>query len=264
MIAELYGKISSTGSNLNDKLEDNLTGDFFGSLRYVSFNKVMKQILSRTKMLSKVDDKTLHTISELDIDYWAKTISFWPSDELGEFDLVIELDKLVIGIEVKLYSGLSSDDNLDNSYDQNNITEYSVNQLTRESRILKKRISNNNKSALLIFIAPEDKCTSICRNVYERNIIENGIEFGYLSWEEILECLKKIFEKCDINDYERLIIEDLIALLKRKRLERFTNFMFESDSILNNFWFDFIENNTSLSSICCNKNIDLGGFYEFK
>jgi|GEM_PF-4181867 len=34
MLAEIHNKISGTGSNLSDRLEDQLTGDFFGTLRY--------------------------------------------------------------------------------------------------------------------------------------------------------------------------------------------------------------------------------------
>lgn len=37
MVEEFYGKISRSGSNLSDKLEDKLTGDFFGTLRYMDF-----------------------------------------------------------------------------------------------------------------------------------------------------------------------------------------------------------------------------------
>ena len=45
MIAEIKGKLSSTGSNLTNRLEDDLTGNFFGNLRYMSFNKGLKLIL---------------------------------------------------------------------------------------------------------------------------------------------------------------------------------------------------------------------------
>ncbi|KPU26283.1 hypothetical protein TR13x_10785 [Caloranaerobacter sp. TR13] len=37
MIAEMKGKISSTGSNLSERLEDKLIGDFFGALRYIPY-----------------------------------------------------------------------------------------------------------------------------------------------------------------------------------------------------------------------------------
>ena len=44
MIAEIRGKISSSGSNLSDRLEDKLTGDVFGALRYLEFDEVIKKI----------------------------------------------------------------------------------------------------------------------------------------------------------------------------------------------------------------------------
>jgi hypothetical protein len=39
MIAEIENKISPTGSNLSDRLEDKLTGDVFGSLSYLPKKK---------------------------------------------------------------------------------------------------------------------------------------------------------------------------------------------------------------------------------
>ena len=40
LIAEIYNKISKDGRNLSDRLEDQLTGDFFGTLRYMSFKSI--------------------------------------------------------------------------------------------------------------------------------------------------------------------------------------------------------------------------------
>lgn len=44
-IAEIKGKISSTGSNLSDRLEDLLTSDVFGPLRYLPFDEGLLPIL---------------------------------------------------------------------------------------------------------------------------------------------------------------------------------------------------------------------------
>lgn len=56
MIAEIHGKISATGSNLSDRLEDKLTGDIFGSLRYLPFELGIGPILSAAQIpeLSKL------------------------------------------------------------------------------------------------------------------------------------------------------------------------------------------------------------------
>ena len=45
-IAEIKGKISSTGSNLSDRLEDLLTSDVFGPLRYIPFDEGLLPISS--------------------------------------------------------------------------------------------------------------------------------------------------------------------------------------------------------------------------
>ncbi|MDZ4614869.1 hypothetical protein ORM66_20715 [Bacillus cereus] len=52
MIAEIYGKISSDGSNLSERIKDKLTGYIFGSLRYLPYRKALYQLLSGTKFLN--------------------------------------------------------------------------------------------------------------------------------------------------------------------------------------------------------------------
>lgn len=52
MIAEIHKKLSVNGNELLDRSEDKLTGDFFGRLRYLSFNKGLKIFLDEAKTLS--------------------------------------------------------------------------------------------------------------------------------------------------------------------------------------------------------------------
>lgn len=47
MIAEIHSKISSSGSNLSDRLEDQLTGDFFGAIGYLPFQVGLKRETGR-------------------------------------------------------------------------------------------------------------------------------------------------------------------------------------------------------------------------
>lgn len=46
MLAEIQGKISRTGSNLTERLEDNLTGNVFGVLRYIPFSAALGEVLA--------------------------------------------------------------------------------------------------------------------------------------------------------------------------------------------------------------------------
>lgn len=48
MLAEIEGKISRKGSNLSERLEDNLTGNVFGTLRYIPFSKGLGEVLANS------------------------------------------------------------------------------------------------------------------------------------------------------------------------------------------------------------------------
>lgn len=183
-------------------MEDQLTGDFFGTLRYMSFNRGLKKIFFNgifPKSTADIGDK-------IDVEEWGEEIEFWRRSHygLGEIDTCLEFKDFIIGIEVKLDSNLSSDDDI--SYDEtevdDKILKESKNQLNREARMLKEWAPNKEK--ILIFVAKE----ILCQNVYneiinERNLLDKDIVFGYLSWEDALEGLEKIQVK---NHYERIMV----------------------------------------------------------
>lgn len=68
MIAELHGKISSRGTNLRETSEDNLTGNFFGALRYIPFSKGIQKILLEIIAKSNFDN--------YEAEEWQKKLSF--------------------------------------------------------------------------------------------------------------------------------------------------------------------------------------------
>ena len=189
MIAEIKGKISSTGSNLNDRLEDDLTGNVFGNLRYMSFNNGLKSIL----MQGIYPRTLLNIIDNIDEEEWSGSIEFWPYDKEGELDALIKFDNTIIGIEVKYRSGISSDDDVSNNSDtdeeitlEDNIE--SINQLSRESRIISR--AGNYKNKILLFVADGEACREVYKNIKSRNIIENKVELAYISWQSILHGLR--------------------------------------------------------------------------
>ncbi|WP_156496403.1 hypothetical protein [Clostridium coskatii] len=257
MIAEIKGKISSTGSNLNDRLEDDLTGNVFGSLRYMSFNHGLKQILIQgiyPRSLSKI-------IENIDEDKWSEFIEFWPHDKEGEIDALIKFENTIIGIEVKYLSGISSDDDASNSPDlEGEFTTYdnvkSVNQLSRESRIVSR--SGNNKNKILLFVADGEACREVYKNIKARNIIENNVEFAYISWQGILYAL----ENLKINNvYEKVIVSDLKNLLIKKGFESFKDFIIESN--VEEKWYDFGVVKKNTISFDVKETIEEDLYYEF-
>ena len=210
MVEEFYGKISRSGSNLSDSLEDKLTGDFFGTLRYMDFCDGLQPILcgalrksEKQQAESQAAIQLIENVNCTNIKD-EKHIKFWPKHDLGELDVLLEFDNCYIGIEVKFQSGLSSDD-----------------QLIREANILCDLPKDKKK--ILLFIAKHESCISVYRK-YKKDISKQGVHFVFASWEDILQSMKDILNGGKGNNYtfgQKLMISDLIRLLTRKDFETF-------------------------------------------
>lgn len=227
MIAEIKGKLWQTGHNLNESLEDNLTGNFFGALRYIPFDLALQNILSAGVYPSRIGD----LIGKISADFWSDKLEFWPHDEEGIIDALLNFDDTIIGIEVKYASGLSSEDDIDNSAmidTQTIIEEPSKNQLSKESRIVSRK--GEGKTKILLFIANSDSCRTVYEDVIKRNIISNDVQMAYISWQSILVELKKL--KLD-DRYYQVIIDDLISLLTKKGFESFKDMHIDFDVEIN-------------------------------
>ncbi|UZE44851.1 nuclease [Selenomonas sputigena] len=209
MVEEFYGKISRSGSNLSDSLEDKLTGDFFGTLRYMDFcdglqpilcgalRKSEKQQAESQAAIQLIENANCTNISD------EEHIKFWPKHDLGELDVLLNFDNCCIGIEVKFQSGLSSDD-----------------QLIREANILCDLAKDKKK--ILLFIAKHEACISVYRKY--KNIISKDVHFVFASWEDILQSMKDILHGGKGSKYtfgQKLMIRDLVRLLTRKDLDTF-------------------------------------------
>ncbi|OIJ21704.1 hypothetical protein BKP45_03115 [Anaerobacillus alkalidiazotrophicus] len=217
LISEIHNKISQTGSNLSDRLEDKLTGDFFGAIRYLPFEIGLKHVLTTTLFSNQnTQVKWLSFISnQKRYDY---EMEFWPRQEGGEIDLLITFEDTVIGIEVKYLSGISSEDQ-----EEDIVVDYtqSYNQLARYSRMLEK--FSVNKDVYLLFLAPYEMMNTVKKNIEDRSIISPSVQLGFLCWQNILEALKEQ-ELIDLEKGQKLILEDLQLLLTKKGFIRFKGF----------------------------------------
>ena len=209
MVEEFYGKISRSGSNLSDNLEDKLTGDFFGTFRYMDFCDGLQPILCGALHKSEKHQEESQTAIQLIenvncTNIREEHIKFWPKHDRGELDVLLEFDNCCIGIEVKFKSGLSSDD-----------------QLIREAEILCDLAKDKEK--ILLFIAGHESCVSVYR-AYKDVIRKQGVCFVFASWEDILESMKDLLNGGKGSKYtfgQRLMISDLVRLLKRKGFDTF-------------------------------------------
>ncbi|GEC87818.1 MULTISPECIES: hypothetical protein [Brevibacillus] len=77
MIAEIFGKISRAGSNLSDRLEDKLTGDVFGSLRYLPFEAGLQMLLSGVHFEERRAQTEWNHLLERTSGY-SYEMEFWP------------------------------------------------------------------------------------------------------------------------------------------------------------------------------------------
>ena len=62
MIAEISGKVNRQNTNLSELSEDELTGNFFGSLRYIPFDKGMKNIHNAFEVVNKTHENVNNLI----------------------------------------------------------------------------------------------------------------------------------------------------------------------------------------------------------
>ena len=212
MVEEFYGKISRSGSNLSDSLEDKLTGDFFGTLRYMDFCDGLQPILCgalrKSEKQQAESQAAIQLIGNVNCTNIKdeEHIKFWPKHDLGELDVLLEFDNCYIGIEVKFQSGLSSDD-----------------QLIREANILCDLPKDKKK--ILLFIAKHESCISVYRE-YKKDISKQGVHFVFASWEDILQSMKDILNGGKGSKYtfrQKLMICDLVRLLTRKDFDTFVS-----------------------------------------
>ena len=192
MIAEIYHKFATD-------LEDVLTGDFFGVMRYMPFNRGLNQIFKNYAVSE--DPQVMHILSNAaDGDF---NFEFWKRSENGlvEIDGFIPLTSVGIGIEVKYRSGLSGGD-----------------QLEKEAQVLDEWC--NGKEKLLILIGEAEEAKAIYIENKDKQVFRD-VHLAYLSWQDILLGLDQILIS---SSYEKKMIEDLKTLLREKGFVSFEGF----------------------------------------
>lgn len=217
MLAELHNKISQVGTNLSDRMEDQLTGNFFGTLRYLPFQLGLGPVLLKTRFLlpamTETFQKTISAVKDYHVHY-----QFWKWLGNGEIDLLIETDNALIGIEVKYLSGISTDDGVDFSTDYNQ--ENSEHQLYRYAQYLHEY--QTNKKKFLLFLAEATMQVAVEQDISSRKLLDrfDSVAFGSFSWQDNLQTLQEINEY-SLEAWQKLIVIDLQALLIKKGFEQF-------------------------------------------
>ena len=142
MIAEIYHKFTTY-------LEDELTGDFFGTMRYLPFNRGLNQIFKNYAVSEDPQVKQILinlTDEEFDVEFWKQS-----ENGLVEIDGYIPLASAGIGIEVKYQSGLSGENQLEKEAkiifaDNFNMETFAVHAEKAQKNSTVKVFANVNKS----------------------------------------------------------------------------------------------------------------------
>ena len=190
MISEIYHKTFSNS-------EDELTGNFFGTMQYIPFTRGLQTIFCN--FVKSNDDKLLEVFKRIKDEEF--DFEFWKKSKFGEIDGFMKVGNVGIGIEVKYFSGLSGDD-----------------QLERETSMLNEWCNKEEK--VLLFIAKEDSARNIYSNNYNKPCFTN-VHLGYISWEDILLGLDDI--QC-VNSFEKKMVNDLKKYLFEKGFVSFAGF----------------------------------------
>ena len=240
-IAEIHGKLSSSGSNISDRREDLLTADVFGCLRYIPFNKGLLNILNKAQRYTGTESLCIKDSND------NVNVKFWPRlENNSEPDVLIRFGDHLIIIEVKYLSGKSGHYGA-NQENEDNLEAASSDQLARLFQGLMSNKGNYPRRSLIYLTA-------------HRNLPPNDIESGYkaldslsdsnrytykynvywLSWFEVYKTVSGLLkEESQIQDkYWRIVLSDIQDLLNRKGLRQFEGFkgMIDNCSPITNFY----------------------------
>ena len=224
-IAEIHGKISGSGSNLSDRLEDLLTSDVFGPLRYLPFAEGLQLILREARLYSSDCDERLGERLIVGDPENAPVVCFWPKLQNSEPDVVIGYGNHLLLVEAKYLSGKSGESQLAREFSdlmtcRGPFSERSLVYLTAHREMPKGDIENS-------YNAVRERHPEYAQNTYWlswfdiHRVIENEIQ---QIEDEIKRMTKnqtseKISKKC-----KKLILEDIKSLLYKKGFRGFEGF----------------------------------------
>lgn len=224
-IAEIHGKISEAGTNLSERMEDLLTSDVFGSMRYLPPEKTLLPFLHTARSFYgnalTIPDK----IVKVHYSFWPWLKS--PGCIPCEPDVVLGLETedrrvhLVL-VEAKYYSGLSSEE--DERPEPNDQLARELDNLDTVSCVaLGWKPELDIASRVLLFVTqhmgmPHDLLTQSVAE-YRRKRNKHGDMF-WTSWRFLPPILEQSIGK-EIIPENIAVLEDILRLLLRKGLTKF-------------------------------------------
>ncbi len=225
-IAEIHGKISETGTNLSERMEDLLTSDVFGCMRYLPARKALIPFLQTACSFHG-------NILAIQGEVVKVHYSFWPwlklSDRIPcEPDVVVGLETVenqlhLVLIESKYYSGLSSEE--DERAEPNDQLARELDNLDVVSCAnLGWRTHSEIIARSLLFVTqnmgiPKDILVQSL-DEYDRKRNKHG-DIYWTSWRFLPSILEENLEKESVAE-NKAVMADMLSLLLRKDLIMFS------------------------------------------
>ncbi|MBY6278150.1 hypothetical protein [Symbiobacterium thermophilum] len=230
--AELRGKISQSGSNAFDRLEDLLTSDVFGRLRYLPPDRGLIPVLQQAVNLQGNRGCPLPQTVSPEPDY-----QFWPWLKRCEPDVLIQLSgdegkPFLVLVECKYRSPKSDRPGAEANGD---VEERSAlpDQLAREFLDLTDWLSEQGGDGILLYVTGHsvlprsDLETSAAALAGEagsnrgNRLRERFLDRTYwIGWPAMWAVFRELYTQ-EQDPYRRRILGDLLDLLAHKGYRRF-------------------------------------------
>ncbi len=224
-MAEIHGKISETGTNLSERMEDLLTSDTFGYMRYLPAQKVLIPFLRRASSFHSNTLKVPDKITKVHYSFWPwlKLVGRIPCEPDVVLGLETEENHVhLILVEAKYYSGLSSEE--DERVEPNDQLARELDNLDVVScATLGWGTHLEIASRALLFVTHD---MGIPRDLLVKSLAEYGCkrnkngDIFWASWRFLPSILEQNLEKESVPE-NRAVMADMLALLLRKRLIMF-------------------------------------------
>jgi hypothetical protein len=224
-VAEIRGKISETGTNLSERMEDLLTSDVFGCMRYLPAQKLLIPFLQTARSFHGNTLTTIDTI--IKVHY-----SFWPWLKLPgripcEPDIVLGLETKerevhLILVEAKYYSGLSSEE--DERTEPNDQLARELDNLNAVSCVAlgwEPRLEIASRAVLFV-----TQDMGMPRELLRQSLAEYSQkrkkkgDIFWASWRFLPSILEQSLHN-ESNSAHAAVMEDMVKLLLRKELVMF-------------------------------------------
>jgi hypothetical protein len=227
-IAELHGKLSpKRAGGFYERMEDLLTSDVFGTMKYTGWEAGFLNWLRSAKEPMdnfKTADLVLPSDDEIS---WAE-YRFWPTVKSGrEPDLLIALHQksgkvTLIIVEAKYLSGPSNIE-MEGEFTVAGLTgDQIADQINDFPDILSENSREVIAARIHIYLTAHHSCPMEIFGDSKKNIRRNDVSYFWLNWQALPGFLESELPR--LEDRSKLLVQDLVDLLKRKDLVPFRGF----------------------------------------